>query len=203
MPAGNLQKRSESTSVNELSDEQLMTEVQQGNADALASLVERYHAPLLAYFYRLLGARQHLAEDFVQETFMRLLQRGGYQPGRAFKPWLYAIATNLARDYFKSASVQQQVPIEDEDWHLTQDSAPGPEEAALAAEEGQMIATAMGQLGDEYRPALLLRFYYGLSLQEIAGILRIPLGTVKSRLSVGTRRLRDILTTLREEGVKK
>jgi len=191
------------TFVNVPSDEQLMIEVQQGSTDALATLVERHHAPLLAYLYRLLGGRQHLAEDLVQESFLRLLQHGGYQQGRPFKPWLYAIATNLARDYFKSASVRRQVPGEDEDWHSLSECAPDPEELALAAEESQRIAAAIGQLGEEYRSALLLRFYQGMSLQEISEALHIPLGTVKSRPFVGTRRLRDLLTTLCEEEVKK
>jgi RNA polymerase sigma factor (sigma-70 family) len=111
----------------------------------------------LAYLYRLLGGRQHMAEDLVQESFLRLLQHGGYQQGRPFKPWLYAIATNLARDSFKSASARRQVGGEDEDWHSLSESAPGPEELALAAEEGQRIAAAIGQLRVEYRSALLLR----------------------------------------------
>ena len=185
------------------SDEQLMTEVLRGSTDALTMLVERYHAPLLAYLYRLLGGRQNLAEDLVQESFLRLLQPNGYQQERPFKPWLYAIVTNLARDYFKSASAKQQIPGEGEDWHTLLDNAPGPEEFVLATEENQIIAAAIGQLGDEYRSALLLRFYQGMSLQEIAETLHIPLGTVKSRLSVGTHRLRDLLSTLQEEEVKK
>jgi len=178
-----------------------MTEVQRGSTDALAILVERYHAPLLAYLYRLLGGRQQLAEDLVQESFLRLLQPTNYQQERPLKPWLYAIATNLARDSFKSASVRHQIP-ENEDLHSLLDSTPGPEEVVLAKEEGQIIAAAIGQLGDEYRSALLLRFYQGMSLQEIAVTLHIPLGTVKSRLSVGTHRLRDLLITLQEEEVK-
>jgi RNA polymerase sigma-70 factor (ECF subfamily) len=72
----------------------------------------------------------------------------------------------------------------------------------MATEENQIIAAAIGQLGDEYRSALLLRFYQGMSLQEIADTLHIPLGTVKSRLSVGTHRLRDLLINLQEEEVK-
>jgi RNA polymerase sigma-70 factor (ECF subfamily) len=189
--------------VNAPRDEQLMTEVQQGGTGALTILVERYHAPLLAYLYRLLGGRQQLAEDLVQESFLRLLQPNGYRQERPFKPWLYAIATNLARDYFKSASAKRQVLADVEDDHLLFDNAPGPEEVVLATEENQIIAAAIGQLGDEYRSALLLRFYQGMSLQEIAETLHIPLGTVKSRLSVGTHRLRDLLCILQEEEVKK
>jgi RNA polymerase sigma factor (sigma-70 family) len=100
-----------------------------------------------------------MAEDLVQESFLRLLQSSGYQQERPFKPWLYAIATNLARDYFKSASAKHQIPVEGEDCLSLFDKAPGPEEVVLATEENQIIAAAIGQLGDEYRSVLLLRFY--------------------------------------------
>jgi RNA polymerase sigma-70 factor (ECF subfamily) len=82
------------------------------------------------------------------------------------------------------------------------DTDPNPEEAVLASEQESIIAAAIMNLGEEYRAALLLRFYHGLSLQEIAETLNIPLGTVKSRLSIGTHRLRALLSTLKEEGVR-
>ena len=78
------------------------------------------------------------------------------------------------------------------------DSEPGPEERALAAEQGSEVRAALAQLGEEYRVVLVLRFYQGFSLQEIAETLHIPLGTVKSRLSVGVHRLRAILTPVQK-----
>ncbi len=72
-------------------------------------------------------------------------------------------------------------------WRPAQKSTRSP------AEQGAAVAAAIGQLGEEYRAAILLRFYHGLSIQEIAQALDIPLGTAKSRLSVGTRRLRTLL----------
>ena len=73
------------------------------------------------------------------------------------------------------------------------DGSLDPEEQALAGERAIAIAAALGQLGAEYRATIILRFYNGLSLQEIAETLEVPLGTVKSRLSVGLRRLREVL----------
>jgi len=186
-----------------LSDEQLMIGVLAGDTTSLTVLVERHYGPLLGYLYRLLGGDRPLAEDIAQETFLRVLQQGNYQQGRPFKPWFYAIATNLVRDHFKSAAVQRGASQDDEGMSSMCDTVPGPEEALLAAEQGSMIAVAMKKLGEEYRAALLLRFYHGLSLQEIAGTLNIPLGTVKSRLSVGTRRLRDLLYAMKGEEVKR
>ncbi|BCL84591.1 RNA polymerase sigma24 factor [Ktedonobacteria bacterium brp13] len=178
----------------EKSDEQLMAAVMAGDQVALAALVTRHHAPLLGYLYRLGGDRQ-LAEDLVQETLLHVLRQGTYQAARPFKPWLYMIATNLARDYFKSAAVRQRWRSGDAEealLHLS-DSEPSPEEHALAAEQGSEVRAALAQLRDEYRVVLVLRFYQGFSLQEIAETLHIPLGTVKSRLSVGVHRLRSVL----------
>jgi RNA polymerase sigma-70 factor, ECF subfamily len=186
--------------MDQLSDEVLMGEVMAGKTLALAMLVERYHAPLLAYLYRLAHGDRPLAEDLVQETFLNVFQQKGYQPGRRFKPWLYAIATNRARDHFKSAAVRQCWRRDEEEESLLQmyDNAAGPEERALAAELGSEVRAALARLGEEYRVVLVLRFYQGFSLQEIAETLQIPLGTVKSRLSVGVHRLRAILTPVQK-----
>lgn len=186
--------------MHESSDEQLMAAVLAGDAAALAALVTRHHAPLLGYLYRLAGGDRELAQDLVQETLLHVLRQRTYVPSRPFKPWLYAIATNLARDYVKSAQVRQRergTENEDALLHLY-DSAPGPEERALAAEQGGEVRAALAQLSEDYRVVVVLRFYQGFSLQEIAETLQIPLGTVKSRLSVGVHRLRTLLAPVQE-----
>lgn len=178
-----------------------MTAVMAGDQVALAALVTRHHAPLLGYLYRLVGGDRPLAEDLVQETLLHVLRQRTCQSDRPFKPWLYAIATNLARDHFKSASVRQRWRGGDDEeealLHLY-DSAPGPEEHALAAEQGSEVQAALAQLREEYRVVVVLRFYQGFSLQEIAATLHIPLGTVKSRLSVGVHRLRTVLAPVQK-----
>jgi RNA polymerase sigma-70 factor, ECF subfamily len=184
----------------QLSDEVLMAEVMAGKTIALAILVERYHASLLGYLYRLVSGDRPLAEDLVQETFLNILQQRGYQIGRPFKPWLYAIATNRARDHFKSAAIRRVVSHLDEDDDALQefDVVSSPEMLILALEQGNEINAMFRRLSEEYRVALLLRFYQGMSLQEIADTLQVPLGTVKSRLSVGTRQLRKLLSPMKE-----
>ena len=129
-----------------------------------------------------------------------MLRQRTRPPDRPFKPWLYTIATNLARDHFKSAAVRQRGATGDEEEALLHlyDRAPGPEERALAAEQGSEVRAALAQLGEEYRVVVVLRFYQGFSLQEIAETLQIPLGTVKSRLSVGVHRLRAVLAPMQE-----
>ncbi len=176
-----------------LSDEHLLTAVLAGEMDALAALVERHQGPLTGYLDRLVGPDWALAQDLVQETFLRVLRQHTARGRRPFKPWLYAIATNLARDHFKSAAVQHARRIEQCDQTRFVDVAAGPEEQALAAEREASITAALATLIPEYRVTLVLRFYSEMSLQEIAETLEVPLGTVKSRLSVGLRRLREAL----------
>lgn len=182
------------------SDEQLMAAVMAGDQVALAALVTRHHRPLLGYLYRLVGGDRELAEDLVQETLLRLLRQRTYASRLPFKPWLYAIATNLARDYLKSAEVRRRArrgADEEAMLHLY-DSSPGPEEHALAGERGGMVRRALAELDEEFRIVVVLRFYQGFSLPEIAETLQIPLGTVKSRLSVSVHRLRTVLAPARE-----
>jgi RNA polymerase sigma-70 factor (ECF subfamily) len=182
------------------SDEQLIVAALAGDQGALASLVSRHHSPLLGYLYRMLGGDRERAEELVQETLLRALRPGAYCAPRPFKPWLYAIATNLARDHRKSAAERHRERACDAEVALLylSDSAPGPEERALAAERGGEVQTAIAQLGEEYRVVVILRFYQEFSLQEIADTLHIPLGTVKSRLSLGVHRLRALLTPIWE-----
>lgn len=181
------------------SDEQLLRRVLAGDSEALTVLVTRYHRPLLGYLYRLTNGDRPLAEDLTQETFARLLKPANFQAGRPFKPWLYAIATNLARDTFRSAAVRHTTTGLGAMLSDRLDSDPGPEARAIAAENGRAVRAALRELGEEYRITLFLRFYQDLSLEEIAATLGVPLGTVKSRLSVGARRLRQALATIREE----
>ncbi|HKS70047.1 MAG TPA: RNA polymerase sigma factor [Ktedonobacterales bacterium] len=186
--------------MHEKSDEQLMAAVMAGDRAALAALVTRHHTPLLGYLSRLVGGDRPLAEDLVQETLLRVLRQRTYPLDHPFKPWLYRIATNLARDHFKSSEVRQRERGGDAEHALLHlhDSDPGPEARALAAEQGGEVRAALAHLSEEYRIVVVLRFYQGFSLHEIAETLQIPLGTVKSRLSVGLHRLRTVLTLVQE-----
>jgi RNA polymerase sigma-70 factor (ECF subfamily) len=187
-----------------LSDEQLLSAVLAGEMDALAALVARHQGPLTGYLDRLVGPDWALAQDLAQETFLRVLRQHTDRSSRPFKSWLYAIATNLARDHFKSSAVRRALPLDERIEEYLPDWAAGPEEQMLAAERGGEVAAALACLSAEYRATLVLRFYNELSLQEIATTLEVPLGTVKSRLSVGLRRLREALfaTAALEEGAE-
>jgi DNA-directed RNA polymerase specialized sigma24 family protein len=101
-PSGHLQRMSDRVN---LSDEELMEVLMAGDQAPLRPLVERHHANLLGFLYRMVGGDRQLAEDLVQDTFLRLIRQRTYAANRPFKPWLYAIASNLARDHFRASGL--------------------------------------------------------------------------------------------------
>jgi RNA polymerase sigma-70 factor (ECF subfamily) len=174
-----------------ITDEELFREWQSGNAPALEILVRRYHAPLLAYLFRLLGDLQ-LAEDLVQETFVRLVRDArAYHYPRPFRPWLYAIAHHLA--YNHQASAYHRREELRTDLPETSTNEPGPAEWLERWEQHHGLQQALAKLSFEQREVLNLRFGQELSVNEAAAILGVPPGTVKSRTFTALRLLRDIL----------
>ncbi|MCC6801729.1 MAG: RNA polymerase sigma factor [Anaerolineae bacterium] len=170
-------------------DEQLAQQLQQGDRAALIALVERHYDPLLGYLYRLTRGDRALAQDLAQETYLRAL-RGidSYAYPRPFKPWLYAIATNLARNHYTSADTRRTENAVDDREYGAGDA---PDVPLLEREEAHAVTAALDLLPDHQREVIVLYFYQSLSLQAIADTLAIPLGTVKSRLSIGVSRLRE------------
>src|SRR5512139_2224756 len=169
-------------------DAQLARRVQRGHTSDVAPLVKRHHSPLLGFLYRLTGGDRPLAEDLTQETFLRALRSiQQYQNSRPFKPWLYAIAVNVARDHFKRAETRHAVTLTDDE--LLALPAPIELDDAIELDRPRLIAAIMA-LPVQQRETLILRYDQDLSLAEIAAVLSIPIGTVKSRLSLGLRQLR-------------
>jgi RNA polymerase sigma-70 factor, ECF subfamily len=174
-----------------ITDEQLALQLQQGQRAALATLVERHYDTLLGYLYRMMSGDRALAEDLVQETFLRVLTAvQQYQHPRPFKPWLYAIATNFARNHYKRADTRHTLAAGD-DGEVDGDDWDAPEDVLLAQDEVQTVVTALAALTDDQREVIVLHYYQSLEGPEIAAALNIPLGTVRSRLAAGVRRLRQ------------
>lgn len=142
----------------------------------------------MGYLYRLTYGDRSLAQDLAQETFLRVLRGiGGYAYPRPFKAWLYAIATNLARNHYTSADQRRTDNPDGDDL---------PDDAHIdawmdARDEQAAVIAALRDLPDLHREVIILAYYQSLSLNEIAEALHIPLGTVKSRLSNGVARLRE------------
>jgi RNA polymerase sigma factor (sigma-70 family) len=179
------------------SDESLAYAVQQGNEAAMNNLVERYYNPLLRYLYRMAGGQQALAEDMTQETFLRMMRGiASYQSARPFKAWLYTIATNIARNYYQAADTKHtENSPEEADYQADE---PLPEMALMQSQDASIVFNALMMLPEQQRSVVVLFYYEDLPQKEIAEILSIPVGTVKSRLSNGLRKLREILVSERD-----
>lgn len=183
-----------------LTDETLYQRVITGDGGALEALVRRYHSPMLGYFYRLTDNR-HLAEDLVQDLFARLVTYRG-QPPRRFKAWIFTVAGNLVRDYYRSAVHRREHPDPfeaggPEGRPPLADTGPPVDELLLRDDDRRQVVEALHRLSPAQREVLVLRFYHDLSLDEIAAVTGAPVGTVKSRTF---HALRQMKVYLHQEG---
>jgi len=161
-------------------DAETAARFQAGDLEALRRIVEFYQERLFRMGMKLLGGRDE-ADDFCQDTFLRIFEkRHGYDPSRLFEPWFFKVAVNVGREQLRR---RREIPIGN---NFPQDSVEAKGEQMLIKQEQQhQVQKALAQLKPKYRQSLALRFESDLSLKEIAGILGISLGTVKSRLSRG------------------
>ncbi len=169
-------------------------------AGLLDQLIVRYQHRLLRYLLYLTGTRE-LAEDMFQEVWMRVLVRGGQFNGKArFDTWLFTIARNLVIDFRRKRTLASLDELfdgaTDDDRPMAfevMDDEPGPFDRLAGVEDRERIAEALLELDTPYREVLVLRFHEEMSLQEIAGVTRAPLSTVKSRLYRGLAAIKPIL----------
>jgi len=179
-----------------VSDEMLARRVQQGDRAALDVLVDRHYDALVGFLYRLTAGDTLSAQDLAQETFLRVLRGiASYDAARPFKPWLYAIATHAARNRAGSASSRREIFMDDDaiEATITAPDAGSVERLLLVGEVHAAVLEAVASLPAHQRETLMLFYDAELSLAEIATLLGIPTGTVKSRLSIAVGRLREHL----------
>jgi RNA polymerase sigma-70 factor (ECF subfamily) len=183
------------------SDEDLLVRYCRGQTEAFGVLLRRYERELYGYLRRYLGDGS-LAEDVFQNTFVQLfLKSGQYEKGRPVRPWLYTIATHQAIDALRRNGRHQAVSLErteeaaDTDLHslleTLESRGPAPLEAVSAKERRERVRASVDQLPDFLRQVLVLAYYQGLKYREIADILDIPVGTVKSRLHAALVKLQE------------
>jgi len=187
----------ESRSGQDLSELDLVTAARGGDRRALGQLVRLYHEPLTAYLIRL-GADRELALDLAQEAFCRVCARIGSLTNPAgFRVWLFRVAHNLFLDHQRSA-YRRRVLVSDAGAQVPSGVGDDPVEAVAREEQGDRVRRAVGTLPPSLRSAVLLRYYHDLSLDEIARVTSVPVGTVKSRL----HRALNALARLLAEGVE-
>jgi len=177
--------------VEHASDEQLLTEYRSGNRQAFQDLMGRYSGELMHFLTRFLGSRA-AAEDVYQDTFLQIhLSAETFDPSRRFKPWLFTIAANKARDYHRKHSRHSALSLSEsvgEDGggqrfvDLLNAGIPEPDEPLAEAERRRVVRGVVDDMPSHLREILLLAYFQKMSYNQIADTLGIPLGTVKSRL---------------------
>lgn len=172
-------------------DEALLSGFLAGDARAFESLVGRYANEVYSFVFRFVGSAA-TAEDVVQETFLQInLSAAGFDASRRFKPWLFTIAANKARDALRSRQRRRETSADAArsdsgelhslvDW--LPDAADGPETQIEVDEQRRIVRAVIDDMPEHLREILLLGYYQRFPYKEIADTLGIPLGTVKSRL---------------------
>jgi RNA polymerase sigma-70 factor (ECF subfamily) len=176
----------------EKTDEELLSSYREGNRSSFAALVERYQRELFHFLVRFLGDRA-AAEDIFQETFLQVHQSADqFDLQRRFRPWLFTIAANKARDLMRSQARRPTNPLQanisggdDESGQfidLMESADPMPGEAMEREELQKVVQKTVEGMPEHLREILLLSYFHQFPYKEISDILGIPLGTVKSRL---------------------
>jgi RNA polymerase sigma-70 factor (ECF subfamily) len=162
----------------------LVLRAQQGDRAALDGLLESVQRPLFGYIARLLARSGVAAEDVLQETLLRIVRNLEWlKEARYFRTWAFRIAS---REAFRALGRSRNAPpLEELDEQLP---APPP----LSRDEVRGLGDAVARLSAASQAVVVLHYYEELPLDEIADVLEIPLGTVKSRLAYGLKQLREM-----------
>jgi RNA polymerase sigma-70 factor, ECF subfamily len=183
-------------------DEELMARFRAGAREAFGALVRRYEGELFGYLRRYLGDKE-LAADVFQNTFLQVFVKADqFEPGRPVKPWLFTIATHQAIDALRRAGRHTAARLDDSTdrgddaideglGRFLESPSPGPVARLEADERRQLVRDSVAQLPEFLRQTVLLAYFQGLKYGDIAEILGIPVGTVKSRLHTALTRLQE------------
>lgn len=176
------------------------------DAEAFGKLVNKWQGPIQRLCVRMIGD-EHRGEDLAQEAFSRLYaKRHDYQPASRFSTYLWRVAMNLCYDELRrlkrrpETSLDAEKGVDGEEFSLLDGHASAedsPDAVMQNQEQAEMVRHALRKLPERYRSVLVLRHYENLKFREIADVLDIPEGTVKSRMAEGLELLAQHLTRAR------
>jgi len=180
-----------------LTDEQLLQQYSQGHTEAFEELIRRYWRELYHFLYRFLGDKM-LVEDVFQETFLQLhLSAGQFDYSKRLKPWLFTIAANKAKDALrrkarqKASELDAEIASHEEEAvrfvDIMPSDLPPPDETIENQEISSIVQTIVQQMPENLREVLILSYFHDFAYKDIAEILGVPLGTVKSRLHAAVK----------------
>src|SRR5690348_11569061 len=187
--------------INNKSDEELLAAYREGDRPSFAALVERYQRELFHFLVRFLGDRA-AADDVFQETFLQVHQSADqFDPQRRFRPWLFTIAANKARDLIRSQARRPTNPLQatinpgddesGEFMDLMSATQEFPDQPLQRQELQESVQRTVMSMPEHLREILLLSYFHQFPYRQISDILDIPLGTVKSRLHAAVAHFAD------------
>lgn len=183
----------------------LITKIKSGDMEAFSQLVSIYEKRAVNFARRMLGTQEE-AEDAAQEAFLKVFDKiHTFREDSSFSTWFYTVLNNICLDALRrrsrradTVSINQSNDTEDEYELQIEDTADGPYESFQKNEAKRLLENALTKLSAEHRAVIILRDINGFEYEEIARILKISTGTVKSRISRARLALRRILEEHRE-----
>ena len=176
------------------SDEKLMQHISCGDQQAFNELYQRYKDRLYYYFFRMLGNSEELANDFLQEIFLKIIEKPGrFNPTYPFKTWVFSVAYNLCKNEYRRREVRKEMPPADQHANPI---LPG------NIDQGELVSrifASLDELSAEHRSVFIMHYREGFQVNEIAGMLELSPGTVKSRLFYTRKYLADKFQHLKGE----
>lgn len=177
--------------VTQKTDEQLIPAILNGCSDAFNELYNRYNKRLLYYFYRMLGNNKDLAQDFLQEVFYKVIDKSHLiNTERKFSTWIFSVAHNMCKNEYRSKEVRKIIVSGENPDNFS-------EKMNEKANHEQLINEVFKELesfDENHKTAFLLKYREGFGIDEISEILKLPKGTVKSRLFYTRKKLQKILS---------
>lgn len=192
------------TPVAELTDEQLFQWYTDGDEQGFRILMERYQPRIQGFLRKRLNDEERV-EDLTQDTFLRIHRaRASYDPSRKFSTWIHTIANNLLKNEFRNRSRRRETVFSELRPESASSGAPprpvefessgaDPEQETYRTELREAIDTAIGRMDEHHRLPFVMREVEDLSYEEIAEVIGIPVGTVKSRLNRARNSFRSLL----------
>ncbi|MCP1427194.1 RNA polymerase sigma-70 factor (ECF subfamily) [Paenibacillus xylanexedens] len=177
-----------------MDDEELIHEIREGSRAAMEVLVKRHYKSIFSYVYRKTGD-YHISFDLTQEVFVKMMNSlGNYRDNGKFSHWLLKIAVNHCMDYFRGREFKQQL----RESELTEEALPASEHQNVwnifyKRLQNDKVRLAIQSLPEHQRDAVILNYYNGLKIKEVAELTGSNESTVKSRIRLGITKLKEII----------
>lgn len=186
-------------------EDELVGRARAGDREALEQIFNTYRHQVFSLTYRMTGSASD-AEDLTQEVFLQVMRKIGSFEGRSsFSTWLYRVTVNRSRDYLRGRKRHPELLSQDGEQAEPRDDlfpvavAPSPEGQAMASAARRLVQEALCDLPISLRAPLVLHELEGLEYREVARMLRLPVGTVKSRIFRGRVKLAELLEPHKEQ----